>query len=1068
MIDDPVLDKRNSEEIVRQAVALASRYVPEWNAREGDPGMALIRLFSRLMEIVIARLNRVPEKNFLAFLDTAGITPHPPTPARAPVKFFPVAGPNEAFVPLGTQLATTPVAGEQPVTFETETGLTVSLSGLTYAFTLDYAADKYSNYTDVVTADDRTIAFAPFVGEALIPHVLCLSQDTLFAVNHPTQWRLVFEVVNPSDDYKTFLAEKFCWYVLNSDNRIYLTLNQNEPPKVVGNRITLSFNSIEHTENTLVDNEPGFWLFAETKEKLQPEQASLSVTSIGISAKARSILPVTAFSNDLPVDITKDFFPFGATPRLLDTFSFAVPEAFSKSGARVTIAADAIKGVTANGIALQFEFWDGKRWSVLGVTTHQGVVNEAQGVYKFLDFTKAFTADGLTLYDRSTEAAAPTGKETLKFTALADNVSIIADNATSGSGNKFRITVTCNTDTLDYDELTVEDIENKINGISPYVRVKNLASPSPAPTNRPKTSISQKVPYPRIEFTCPKIEKQSVNGKENYWIRIRIISGNYGDEGKMEKTGAGNTLGDWTYKPADFKPPVFASLPVSYDYDVFQEPTGCFSYNNFCYLPGEKTFMPFDISTDPGPAFYMGFDKPFANDAVCLFITVKESTMDRKPVVVWEYWNGDGWKNLGILDETGSLTTSGTITFIGPTDFMQTKIFGSECCWLRVRRESSDKSNIRILGIYTNTIWAKQCTTIREEIIGSSTETPNAIFTCSHFPVLEGQKIEVREPEKPADDELERLIAEEGTDAATQAATDQTESGEYWVRWHPVEQFRISGEKDRHYVIDRMTGSVMFGDGKRGMIPPAGRDNIRALCYEAGGGEKGNVKKGTINVLKRAVPFIDSIINIDNAGGGSDGETNDRIKISGPQTIKHRDLAVTCEDYEWLAKAASLQIARAKCLSGNDPSGTVRLILIPGSDEPKPTLSQGLIRQVEDYLKPRRISTADLVIEGPQYVDIAVRASVCPLRIEEADPVRERVKRNLQNYFHPLDGGQDNKGWEFGRDVYVSEICKVIEDTEGVDHAEDVVIIPGLDHVDVGENYVVASGEHVIDIIYGS
>jgi predicted phage baseplate assembly protein len=251
------------------------------------------------------------------------------------------------------------------------------------------------------------------------------------------------------------------------------------------------------------------------------------------------------------------------------------------------------------------------------------------------------------------------------------------------------------------------------------------------------------------------------------------------------------------------------------------------------------------------------------------------------------------------------------------------------------------------------------------------------------------------------------------------------------------------------------------------MIPPAGRNNIRALIYKAGGGEKGNVDKNTINVLKKAVPFVDSVYNVDDAGGGSDGETYKQIRISGPQAIKHRDKAVTREDYEWLAKKASLQVARARCITAKGPSGTVTLILIPQSNEPEPSLSQGLIRQVTDFLETKRISTSTLTITEPRYLKISITASICPKKMEESDLVRRQVKEKLDLYFHPLKGGPEGKGWDFGRDVFVSEICKVIEDIEGVDHAEDVKILDSEyeDFVKVDEDVVVSSGTHEIYII---
>lgn len=40
-------------------------------------------------------------------------------------------------------------------------------------------------------------------------------------------------------------------------------------------------------------------------------------------------------------------------------------------------------------------------------------------------------------------------------------------------------------------------------------------------------------------------------------------------------------------------------------------------------------------------------------------------------------------------------------------------------------------------------------------------------------------------------------------------------------RWHPVEDFGLSSGESEHYRIDRESGKIFFGDGRKGRIPPA-------------------------------------------------------------------------------------------------------------------------------------------------------------------------------------------------------------------------------------------------------
>ena len=82
------LDDRSFEDIVRDARRRIPTYTPEWtDFNESDPGITLLQLFAWLSEMIIYRLNQVPDKNYLKFLDLVGITPNPPQPAKAELTF---------------------------------------------------------------------------------------------------------------------------------------------------------------------------------------------------------------------------------------------------------------------------------------------------------------------------------------------------------------------------------------------------------------------------------------------------------------------------------------------------------------------------------------------------------------------------------------------------------------------------------------------------------------------------------------------------------------------------------------------------------------------------------------------------------------------------------------------------------------------------------------------------------------------------------------------------------------------------------------------------------------------
>ena len=106
MIPSPNLDDRSFEDIVQEAIRLIPQYCPEWtNHNPADPGVTLIELFAWMTEMTLYRLNRVPEKNFLAFLELMGITLSPPQPARAVLQFAINPKADQVVVPVSAREA---------------------------------------------------------------------------------------------------------------------------------------------------------------------------------------------------------------------------------------------------------------------------------------------------------------------------------------------------------------------------------------------------------------------------------------------------------------------------------------------------------------------------------------------------------------------------------------------------------------------------------------------------------------------------------------------------------------------------------------------------------------------------------------------------------------------------------------------------------------------------------------------------------------------------------------------------------------------------------------------------
>ena len=82
-LPDPQLDDRRFQDIVNEAKGLIPRYCPEWTDHNvSDPGVTLIELFAWMTDLLLYRVNQVPDKMYVHFLELIGVRLAPPRPAQ--------------------------------------------------------------------------------------------------------------------------------------------------------------------------------------------------------------------------------------------------------------------------------------------------------------------------------------------------------------------------------------------------------------------------------------------------------------------------------------------------------------------------------------------------------------------------------------------------------------------------------------------------------------------------------------------------------------------------------------------------------------------------------------------------------------------------------------------------------------------------------------------------------------------------------------------------------------------------------------------------------------------------
>jgi predicted phage baseplate assembly protein len=128
----PNLDDRTFQSIVDDMRMQIPRYCPEWTDHNlSDPGIALVELFAWMMESVLYRLNQVPERSYVKFLDLIGLKLREPQPARADVSFrLTAAQPNRIVIPRGTEVATVRTESQEAISFTSERDLAIEIATL--------------------------------------------------------------------------------------------------------------------------------------------------------------------------------------------------------------------------------------------------------------------------------------------------------------------------------------------------------------------------------------------------------------------------------------------------------------------------------------------------------------------------------------------------------------------------------------------------------------------------------------------------------------------------------------------------------------------------------------------------------------------------------------------------------------------------------------------------------------------------------------------------------------------------------------------------------------------------
>ncbi|WP_409341900.1 putative baseplate assembly protein [Paenibacillus sp. MBLB4367] len=970
----PKIDRRDEKALIQQMKEMAPFYTPEWRftPEDPDPGTAMFLLFADMYQDNLQRLNRVPYKNFIAFLNMLNVSQLPARPARAQATFRLSEGVKEpVWVASGTQLAAAADDGE--IVFETERSVLLTPAKLAAVYEVSNRHDIIRKLPDSFLeaserGDDQPTALFRFDGtDNLQEHVLFIGHERLFLIENAATVDLVF-----GNSLMRYREQEMCRLMTDPHlaEWVYASATGWTPfdeSVCLDNRIILRKKSIGAIAEREIAGFRAHWIAC----RLKPAASAIlsgNVSFDTVKAKAEytdleaegGFAPDRLFAGDVQGE-QAGMYPFGEFFVPYGTFYMASREAFSKREGRITV-----------------------RFRMKAVENRLSPEQEPQIEWKLIMKKSKF--------DKQT-----------------------------------------------HEPVSVSNVLWEYWNGNAWVRLP-VGKPEETMFYRPEEGERT------LQFECPSdLEETYVNGEYNYWIRARIL--------QIENL----------YNPGSaYLSPWIEGVALAYGYgNKLLAPERLAALNNTLLLDASSgmnregtTIRPFHQLDCKYPSLYLGFTSPPVKGPIHLYVSIKSMkvTEAHAPFFEWEYFGGrqgeKEWRPLKVYDETNGLTQSGTLQFAGPYDFAGEPLFGTPLYWLRaVNRDAKYDAPPEgmpvpvVNGIYVNTTRVIQQETVVSEVPVLLEGEYGTEYRLDRTPIV-AEQVWIDETGRLGEEELQRL--EFSGEESKVLRDSEGNLQQVLVLWKPVATLNESQPKDRHYMIDRNSGRLFFGDGVRGMAVPEGGERMR-VSYKVSGGQRGNVGRKQIAAMRQSIAFVQAVENPEPSAGGCDGETVQEAVHRGPQLIKHRDRAVTADDFEWMAREAYPNIAKVKCLANVNVRmereiGSITLVVLAKDGLRSRQGFPEMKREVEKYLlqrSPNVVAFAENIqVIEPAYLEISVHAVMAVTNMEHMVAAELESIRLLNKFLDPLTGGYDGKGWAIGQQLHVSVFYGLLKSIPAVNHVE--------------------------------
>lgn len=516
----------------------------------------------------------------------------------------------------------------------------------------------------------------------------------------------------------------------------------------------------------------------------------------------------------------------------------------------------------------------------------------------------------------------------------------------------------------------------------------------------------------QITFVCP-----------DDWSPIQV-GGYYGRVLRFQLQRSDNCY----LQPCIHRYPIISNLVTSYSYeDKYEIPElgkvyyGTAEADITGKLLEQKPFVGFEKGNYQDTALYLGFDKVFENGPVSLWWKLADTARNLNRKLHFFYSTATGFKEMKVVDYTQGLSKTGEIMFMPPSDMTLYELEEKKLCWIKIVQEDleNSKSPVIIEQLSLNAVEAFNIITHDVEEFYLDEVTAGMSFPLQAEDILDAE-VWVNEKDELSEESMREMLHEQ-PDRVKANLNYLGLIEEFFVKWEERDNFNNSSENDRHYVLDRMTNRIIFGDGIHVKIPQNTENVAFTVQVRCCNGQRGNVKAGMIQSSDTNLMFVGEITNPFPAYGGSNMETLERALARGANLISSGGRFVTEADYKNEILSFSDNIDKVSVSVGMDRDGELNeqviYIILLMKDFAEGSVSfyrmqselrEHLLQHCELSISPEEIS-----IEEPVFVELSVDVWVEAINIEDSFEIQNLVREALEKYLNPV-AGENHRGWEIG------------------------------------------------------